>query len=215
MRTRQGTPSSVASSQAKTGFGTTEQTNTRMGLASHPHNIIPSINRFLGLPNEFQSTGKTCWWNRDEMISASNEANPMVRSPELDAHEPSECLAIPTSNPELDTSKVRLATASDIPAVVELLVRALDDDPVSNFMFAGDRRRHLGLQSFFASQLRPIVARCAWHIRNWAPPPGRNGLCTCAVMASLDSSKAERWPLGREQGIRLRTARGSSRPPKY
>jgi GNAT superfamily N-acetyltransferase len=49
---------------------------------------------------------------------------------------------------------VRLAAVSDVPAVVRMLVRAFDDDPVSNFMFAGDRRRHLGLHSFFTSQLR-------------------------------------------------------------
>ncbi len=49
---------------------------------------------------------------------------------------------------------VRPATRSDIPALVELLVRAFDDDPVSNFMFAGDRRRRRGLHSFFTSQLR-------------------------------------------------------------
>jgi GNAT superfamily N-acetyltransferase len=35
-----------------------------------------------------------------------------------------------------------------------MLVRAFDDDPVANFMFAGPRRRHRGLHSFFHSQLR-------------------------------------------------------------
>ena len=35
-----------------------------------------------------------------------------------------------------------------------MLVRAFDDDPVSNFMFAGQRRRQWGLHSFFTSQLR-------------------------------------------------------------
>ena len=35
-----------------------------------------------------------------------------------------------------------------------MLVRAFDDDPVSNFMFAGPRRRHRGLHSFFTSELR-------------------------------------------------------------
>jgi len=34
-----------------------------------------------------------------------------------------------------------------------MLVRAFDDDPVANFMFAGDRRRRRGLHSFFAGQL--------------------------------------------------------------
>jgi len=35
-----------------------------------------------------------------------------------------------------------------------MLVRAFDDDPVSTFMFAGQRRRHAGLHSFFSAQLR-------------------------------------------------------------
>jgi hypothetical protein len=35
-----------------------------------------------------------------------------------------------------------------------MLVRAFNDDSVASFMFAGNRRRHLGLHSFFTSQLR-------------------------------------------------------------
>jgi GNAT superfamily N-acetyltransferase len=35
-----------------------------------------------------------------------------------------------------------------------MLVRAFEDDPVSNFMFDGVRRRARGLHSFFTSQLR-------------------------------------------------------------
>jgi GNAT superfamily N-acetyltransferase len=53
-----------------------------------------------------------------------------------------------------ETPGVRLATLSDVPAIVDMLVRAFDDDPVANFMFAGTRRRRLGLHSFFTSQLR-------------------------------------------------------------
>jgi ribosomal protein S18 acetylase RimI-like enzyme len=49
---------------------------------------------------------------------------------------------------------VRPATASDVPAIVAMLVRAFDDDPVANFMFAGDGRRRRGLKSFFSIQLR-------------------------------------------------------------
>jgi GNAT superfamily N-acetyltransferase len=49
---------------------------------------------------------------------------------------------------------VRLATPSDIPSITAMLVRAFDDDPVSNFMFAGRRRRQLGLRSFFTAELR-------------------------------------------------------------
>ena len=49
---------------------------------------------------------------------------------------------------------VRPATSSDVPAIVDMLVRAFADDPVATFMFAGARRRKLGLHSFFTSQLR-------------------------------------------------------------
>jgi GNAT superfamily N-acetyltransferase len=49
---------------------------------------------------------------------------------------------------------VRRVVAADIPALTEMLVRSFADDPVANFMFAGDRRRRLGLRAFFSSQLR-------------------------------------------------------------
>jgi GNAT superfamily N-acetyltransferase len=49
---------------------------------------------------------------------------------------------------------VRPATAADGPAIVKMLVRAFQDDPVANFMFAGVGRRRRGLHSFFTSQLR-------------------------------------------------------------
>ena len=38
--------------------------------------------------------------------------------------------------------------------MVDLLVRSFDDDPVSNFVFSGDRRRRLGLHSFFTTLIR-------------------------------------------------------------
>jgi len=44
--------------------------------------------------------------------------------------------------------------AADVPSLTAMLVRAFDDDPVANFMFAGDRRRARGLHVFFTSQLR-------------------------------------------------------------
>lgn len=53
-----------------------------------------------------------------------------------------------------DLPMVRQATTSDAPAITEMLVRAFDDDPVANFMFAGDRRRRRGLHSFFGTELR-------------------------------------------------------------
>ena len=45
-------------------------------------------------------------------------------------------------------------TAADVPAIADLLVRSFADDPVANFMFAGDRRRDRGLHSFFTTQVR-------------------------------------------------------------
>jgi GNAT superfamily N-acetyltransferase len=50
--------------------------------------------------------------------------------------------------------EVRPARPADVAAVTDMLVRAFDDDPVSNFMFAGPRRRRRGLHSFFSTQLR-------------------------------------------------------------
>jgi GNAT superfamily N-acetyltransferase len=44
--------------------------------------------------------------------------------------------------------------AGDAPGLADMLVRAFDDDPVADFMFAGPRRRRRGLHAFFASQLR-------------------------------------------------------------
>jgi ribosomal protein S18 acetylase RimI-like enzyme len=49
---------------------------------------------------------------------------------------------------------VRPVAAADVPALADMLVRSFDDDPVANFMFAGRRRRQLGLHSFFTSQIR-------------------------------------------------------------
>ncbi len=46
--------------------------------------------------------------------------------------------------------------SADIPALTAMLVRAFDDDPVANFMFAGDGRRRRGLHAFFAAQLKRV-----------------------------------------------------------
>ncbi|MHB1712057.1 MAG: GNAT family N-acetyltransferase, partial [Acidimicrobiales bacterium] len=73
---------------------------------------------------------------------------------------------------------VKRVVASDVPAVVDLLVRAFDDDPLSNFVFSGDRRRHLGLHSFFSVQIRRQYLGCG-HVYTtedlggiavWGPP---------------------------------------------
>jgi len=44
--------------------------------------------------------------------------------------------------------------ASEVPRVADMLVRSFADDPVANFMFAGERRRRRGLHSFFTAQIR-------------------------------------------------------------
>lgn len=49
---------------------------------------------------------------------------------------------------------MRPVVAADVPALADMLVRSFADDPVANFMFAGERRRRLGLHSFFVAQLR-------------------------------------------------------------
>jgi ribosomal protein S18 acetylase RimI-like enzyme len=49
---------------------------------------------------------------------------------------------------------VRPATAADVPALTEMLVRAFDDNPVAQSMFAGSGRRRRGLHSFFRTELR-------------------------------------------------------------
>jgi hypothetical protein len=60
MRTLQVIWSSAVSSQARTGFGTTEQTNTWTGPNSHRRCIIPSINPCPDQPAGSPRTGKTC-----------------------------------------------------------------------------------------------------------------------------------------------------------
>ena len=49
---------------------------------------------------------------------------------------------------------VRRVTGADLPELSKLLVRAFDDDPVSNYVFSGDRRRQHGLRAFFNALLR-------------------------------------------------------------
>jgi hypothetical protein len=78
MRTRQVTLSSAASSQARIGFGTTEQTHTWKGLASHPRSIIPSTNPCLDQPEGSPPTGRTSWWNRDDAMGRDRLEGPEV-----------------------------------------------------------------------------------------------------------------------------------------
>jgi hypothetical protein len=78
MRTRQGTLSFAASSQARIGSGTTEQTTTWKGLASLPRSIIPSINPCLDQPGGCPPTGKSFWWNRDDAMGRDRFGGPKV-----------------------------------------------------------------------------------------------------------------------------------------
>jgi ribosomal protein S18 acetylase RimI-like enzyme len=49
---------------------------------------------------------------------------------------------------------VRRVEPGDVEALVEVLARAFDDDPVPQWLFRGDRRRRRGLRTFFSIQLR-------------------------------------------------------------
>ncbi len=80
---------------------------------------------------------------------------------------------------------VRRVVSADVPALAGLLVRAFADDPVANFMFAGERRRRLGLHSFFTSQLKRqylpygevYTTEAGDGVAIWGPPDrNRNGL---------------------------------------
>ncbi|MGA3149187.1 MAG: GNAT family N-acetyltransferase [Acidimicrobiales bacterium] len=80
---------------------------------------------------------------------------------------------------------VRGAVVADIPSLVSILVRAFADDPVANFMFAGDRRRQRGLHAFFTSQLgheylphgHVYTTAAGDGAALWGPPDvARNGL---------------------------------------
>jgi ribosomal protein S18 acetylase RimI-like enzyme len=73
---------------------------------------------------------------------------------------------------------VRRAGPGDVPTLVEILARAFDDDPVPNFLFKGERRRHRGLRRFFSIQLRHMylgdgevwTTEALTGAALWAPP---------------------------------------------
>jgi ribosomal protein S18 acetylase RimI-like enzyme len=81
-------------------------------------------------------------------------------------------------DPRIAAPAVRRATDDDVRALVEVLARAFDDDPVPNFLFNGDRSRRKGLRRFFTIQLRHMYMRTGevWTTEDrsgaaiWGPP---------------------------------------------
>jgi GNAT superfamily N-acetyltransferase len=128
--------------------------------------------------------GRGDHWNASDCIVRWLGLSPCVAKRDLD-QPTGPGVTIPGVKSGSDTPKVRVATASDIPGVVAMLVRAFEDDPVSNFMFTGNRRRRMGLHSFFTSQLRRQYMPHG-HVYTtddmsgaalWGPPgPARHGL---------------------------------------
>jgi GNAT superfamily N-acetyltransferase len=75
---------------------------------------------------------------------------------------------------------VRRIEDADVARVVEVLVRAFDDDPIAHYFFRGERRHDRGLRRFFDLQLRReyLAAGEAWTTEDLAggalwSPPGR------------------------------------------
>jgi GNAT superfamily N-acetyltransferase len=83
-----------------------------------------------------------------------------------------------TGQPAGPVPAPRRAGRDDVAALVEVLGRAFDDDPVACFLFRGDRRRHRGLRRFFRIQLTALYAGDGevWTTADragaaiWAPP---------------------------------------------
>src|SRR5580658_5801774 len=62
--------------------------------------------------------------------------------------------AVSTPTARMTHHVVRRVVPDDVGALVEVLARAFDDDPVPQWLFRGDRRRRRGLRKFFTIQLR-------------------------------------------------------------
>jgi ribosomal protein S18 acetylase RimI-like enzyme len=77
-----------------------------------------------------------------------------------------------------DEHRLLRATDKDIPALVSMLVRAFDDDPVANFMFCNQKRLPIALRRFFSIQLSRDYLRTGevWTSEDrsgaaiWGPP---------------------------------------------
>ena len=105
---------------------------------------------------------------------------------------------------------VRPAAPGDVDALVEVLARAFDDDPVPRWLFRGEHRRRKGLRRFFAIQLRHTYLDDGevWTTEDragaslWAPPdkarPGWRDMARllpvvpCLAGLGRDSAEAAR-----------------------
>jgi len=73
---------------------------------------------------------------------------------------------------------IKPVAANDLATITDLLVRAFDDDPLTTFIFGGDRRRRWGMHSFFTAQIRhqylPLgqvfTTQELGGVAVWAPP---------------------------------------------
>jgi ribosomal protein S18 acetylase RimI-like enzyme len=61
--------------------------------------------------------------------------------------------------PRALTVDVRRITAAEAPAVVDVLTRAFDDDPLANWAVAQDRKRASRMRLFFDSPVRSLALR--------------------------------------------------------
>lgn len=77
-------------------------------------------------------------------------------------------------------TSIRRATAADVPAVIDLLVRAFDDDPVMNWLIRQDERRAAAFHRFFEISVRDLTMPHGYVFTTddhagaaaWAPPEG-------------------------------------------
>lgn len=64
----------------------------------------------------------------------------------------------------MDQRAVRTATQADVAPLSAMLARAFDDDPVTRFLLASERRRAADARRFFAWQLRRLIPQQQVHV---------------------------------------------------
>lgn len=64
----------------------------------------------------------------------------------------------------MDQRAVRTATQADVAPLSAMLARAFDDDPVTRFLLASERRRRADATRFFAWQLRRLIPQEQVHV---------------------------------------------------